>query len=58
MESVEKYGYELSGHEMDTVAERLERAKRRAKRDEETAFDDEDGDHFFRREQNGREKKT
>ena len=57
MESVEKYGYGLSTDEMDTVTERLERAKRRAKRDE-TAFTDEDGDHFLRRERNGREKKT
>ena len=57
MESVEKYGHDLSTDELDTVAERLERAKRRAKRDE-TAFTDEDGDHFFRRGRNDREKKT
>ena len=56
IDSVEEYGHDLSIEELDAVAERLERAKRRAERHAD-AFTD-DGDHFFRRERNDREKKT
>ena len=58
IDSVEKYGYDLSADEMDTVAERLERAKRRAERHAD-AFDDENTNGFLRRERDdNREKKT
>ena len=53
---MEEYGYDLSIEEMDAVGEQLERAKRRAERHAD-AFTD-DGDHFFRREQNGRNEKA
>ena len=58
IDSVEKYGCDLSADEMDTVAERLERAKRRAERHAD-AFDDENTNGFLRRERDdNREKKT
>lgn len=53
IDSVEKYGYDLSADEMDTVTERLERAERHA-----DAFDDENTNGFLRRERDDREKKT